>query len=129
MDIDAVRLYCLAKPGVTEDFPFDEHTLVMKVGGKMFALLGDEFPPRLNLKCDPLLAENLRAEHRSILPGYHMNKRHWNTLVLNGELPESLIRDLIDHSYELVVNGLPAAIHLLLTGAAQEVECSAGEVK
>lgn len=121
MDIDTVRMYCLAKPGVTEDFPFDEHTLVMKVGRKMFALLGDEFPPRLNLKCDPLLAENLRADHRSILPGYHMNKRHWNTLILNGELPDDQIRELIDHSYELVINSLPSATRHSLTSLDQDV--------
>lgn len=108
MDFAALRNYLLGKPGASEDFPFDETTLVFKVGGKMFALIGiQQQPLRLNLKCDPLQAELLRERYPAVLPGYHMNKRHWNTLVLDGSLPAEEIRAMIDASYELVVKGLP----------------------
>lgn len=103
MDLPDVIAHVLSKPGAEETTPFGPDTLVYKVGGKMFALTTPgEFPARLNLKCDPERAVALRDEHESILPGYHMNKRHWNTLVLDGSLPSRLVRDLIDHSYDLV---------------------------
>jgi len=107
MDIDVLREYCLAKPGASEDFPFDSDTLVFRVKSKMFALTNlERFPLAVNLKCDPDRAVELRAQYESIEPGYHMNKKHWNTAVLNGELSSRLVRELIEHSYELVVAGL-----------------------
>lgn len=107
MNIDTIRNYCLTKKGVTEEFPFDEETLVFKVMGKIFALTNINPPYFLNLKCDPEKAVELREENPDIKPGYHMNKKHWNTLDLEGRLKPSLIKDLIDHSYQLVVEGLP----------------------
>jgi predicted DNA-binding protein (MmcQ/YjbR family) len=107
MNIEEFREYCISKPGVTEEFPFDENTLVFKVMGKMFALtdLGDEFS--LNLKCDPERAIELREQFPAIQPGYHMNKVHWNTVKMDGSLSAKLIYELIDHSYQLVVDKLP----------------------
>lgn len=98
---------CRSKVGSTEDFPFDETTLVFRIGGKIFALtdLGEKIP-RVNLKCDPFLAEALREEYRSILPGYHMNKRHWNTVILDGSIPDEKVLGMIDHSYDLVFSSL-----------------------
>ena len=84
MKTDFIREYCLRKPGVTEDLPFDENTLVMKVGSKMFALFGNETPLRINLKCDPILAEGLRKKYEAVIPGYYMNKKHWNTVIIDG---------------------------------------------
>lgn len=109
MDIETFRDYCLAKKAVTESLPFGPDTLVFKVMDKMFALASlDETPLRVNLKCDPERAIQLREEHEtSILPGYHMNKQHWNTLVLDGRLDPKLVFQLVDHSYELVVKSLP----------------------
>lgn len=109
MDIETFRNYCLEKKGVTEELPFGPDNLVFKIQGKMFALAGlDEVPLRVNLKCDPEKAIALREEHtNSVFPGYHMNKKHWNTVVLDGFLPNSLTFGLIDHSYDLVFNGLP----------------------
>lgn len=107
MDIEIVRQYCINKKGVTEGFPFNETTLVFKVMGKIFALLNLEFPHSINLKCEPLRAIELREKFEEIAPGYHMNKKHWNTLELGGTLNNQLIRELIDHSYELVVKSLP----------------------
>ncbi len=108
MDFEILRSYLLAKAGAGEDFPFDETTLVFKIAGKMFALLGlNDEPLRINLKCDPLLAESLRERYSAVLPGYHMNKRHWNTVVLDGSVPEAEFRAMIDASYALVVKGLP----------------------
>lgn len=104
MNIEEFRLYCIAKKGVTEEFPFDEVTLVFKVMGKMFALTPlERIPSQVNLKCDPEKAIALREEYDGvIMPGYHMSKVHWNTLYLE-QLPTDLIRELIDHSYDLVV--------------------------
>jgi predicted DNA-binding protein (MmcQ/YjbR family) len=103
MDLPDIISHILTKPGAEETTPFGPDTLVYKVGGKMFALTTPgEFPARLNLKCDPERAMELRDEYEAILPGYHMNKRHWNTLVLDGSLPSRLVRELIDHSYNLV---------------------------
>jgi predicted DNA-binding protein (MmcQ/YjbR family) len=112
MNIEQFREYCIAKQGVTEEFPFDEDTLVFKVLGKMFALASlkrwEEGEKSINLKCDPDRSEELRAEYDSIKPGYHMSKKHWNTVHLsNSDLPMNLVTDLIDHSYNLVVKGLP----------------------
>ncbi len=106
------RDHLLAMKAVTEETPFGPEVLVYKVRGKMFATLGFEIEDgietgRTNLKCDPDRAVELRAEHEAILPGYHMNKRHWNTLVLDGSLRPALVRELCDHSYQLVVAGLP----------------------
>lgn len=102
--------YCLSKKGVTEHFPFDEDTLVFKVGGKMFALSSlsewERGLPSVNLKCDPDRGTELRAQYESIKPGYHMSKVHWNTIDVNGDVPQKLLRELIDHSYELVFKSL-----------------------
>ncbi|CAN5279094.1 MmcQ/YjbR family DNA-binding protein [soil metagenome] len=108
MDIETFRDYCLLKKGVTEGLPFGPDDLVIKVMGKLFTIAGlDEVPLRVNLKCDPDRAISLREEYPStILPGYHMNKKLWNTVVLDGSLSNSFIFGLIDHSYELVVQGL-----------------------
>ena len=107
MNVEELRAYCLAKKGTTEEFPFDLETLVFKVMGKMFALVPlERIPPQCNLKCDPERAIELREEYDSvIMPGYHMSKTHWNTLYLEN-LPPNLIRELVDHSYDLVVAGL-----------------------
>lgn len=105
MNIEVFREYCLAKKGVTEEFPFDEQTLVFKVMGKMYALCAlERLPPQVNLKCDPERSIRLREEYDgAIIPGYHMSKLHWNTLLLN-DLHPKLIAELVDHSYELVVS-------------------------
>ncbi|MEZ4772037.1 MAG: MmcQ/YjbR family DNA-binding protein [Bacteroidia bacterium] len=111
MNIETLRNYCLSLKGVTESFPFGEDTLVYKVMGKMFALSSFSNPTTANLKCDPEYALELREHYpEAILPGYHMNKKHWNTVSLVDNLQESLIISLIDHSYELVVAGLPAKV-------------------
>jgi len=110
MTFDTLRTYLLSKPGAREDFPFDATTLVTKVSDKMFALVGiNEEPLRVNLKCDPLKAELLREQYPAVRPGYHMNKRHWNTVVLDGSIADDEIRAMIDESYALVVKGLPKA--------------------
>ena len=108
MNIEEFRHHCLAKKGVTESFPFGEEVLVFKVMDKVFALASlDAHPATANLKCDPEKAIELREEFDgSITPGYHMNKKHWNTVEIEGNLPANLIVELIDHSYDLVVSGL-----------------------
>lgn len=107
MTLEDFHSYCLEKPGVEETFPFDQHTLVFKVMGKMFAVSGlDREDFTVNLKCDPDWALQLREQYEDVQPGWHMNKHHWNTVHFEGELPESLVRELIDHSYDLVVAGL-----------------------
>ena len=107
MNIEDFRAHCIAKKGVTEEFPFDEETLVFKVMGKMFALVPlERIPSQANLKCDPERAITLREEYDGMItPGYHMSKVHWNTLFLEN-LPPKLIEELIDHSYKLVVSKL-----------------------
>jgi predicted DNA-binding protein (MmcQ/YjbR family) len=107
MEIDEIRDHLLGMPGARESTPFGEDTLVYKVGGKMFALIGIEWlPPRVNLKCDPERAIELREAHpEGVLPGYHMNKSHWNTVVLT-EVPRALVLELCEHSRDLVVAGL-----------------------
>jgi len=108
MNLDALRCILLAKSDAVEEFPFDAVTLVAKVGGKIFALVGiDEEPLRLNLKCLPEQAEILRQLYPAVIPGYHMNKRHWNTVILDGSLSDDDVRGMIDESYRLVVLGLP----------------------
>ncbi len=105
MNIEEYREYCMAKAGVTEHFPFDEQTLVFKVMNKMFALADVDLFISINLKCDPERAIELRETYDAVQPGYHMNKKHWNTIEMDGG--DKLIRELIDHSYELIVAGLP----------------------
>jgi predicted DNA-binding protein (MmcQ/YjbR family) len=108
MDLAELREYCLSKPSATEGTPFGPNVLVFKVGGKMFALAAlDEVPTTVNLKCDPNLALDLRDRYEQVRPGYHMNKRHWNTVEIAGGIPAVELRRMIDHSYELVVGGLP----------------------
>ncbi len=105
MDVETYRNYCLSKPGVTESFPFDEEVLVFKVLDKVFALGSiDAIPLKVNLKCDPDKAIEYREKHEDIQPGYHMNKKHWNTLNFHGNIDDDLLKHLIDHSYELVVS-------------------------
>ena len=112
MNIEQLRNYCIKKKGVIEDFPFDKDTLVFKVLGKMFALTGlqkwEAGEKTINLKCDPDYAEELRAQYNSIQPGYHMSKKHWNTIALTSdEVSPKFILELIDHSYNMVVKGMP----------------------
>lgn len=102
MDIVSFREYCLSKPNVTESLPFDDNTLVFKLNGKMFALADIEPGESCNLKCDPERAIELRSEFHSVNPGYHMNKKHWNTVDLQGDVDDTLLKELIDHSYQLV---------------------------
>lgn len=108
MNIESFQAYCLAKAGVTEEFPFGEETMVYKVMGKMFALTSlDATPFSINLKCDPERALQLREEYDCVLPGYHMNKKHWNTILVDGSVKDSLLREWVDHSYDLVAQALP----------------------
>lgn len=107
MTFSELRHSCLQKKGARETFPFDEKTLVFKVMDKMFALVGlDDDPPEVNLKCDPEFAEVLRAKYDAVRPGYHMNKRHWNTVTLDGTIPDADIQMMIDESYQQVVRKL-----------------------
>nr|WP_203634074.1 MmcQ/YjbR family DNA-binding protein [Streptomyces sp. SID10815] len=111
-----MRALCLSFNAVVEDFPFNPETSVFKVRGKLFALAAlDARPLTVNLKCDPEDAVRLRGEHPGlIVPGWHMNKRHWNTVTVDGELPDRLVRELVEDSYDLVVAGLPRAERLRL---------------
>jgi predicted DNA-binding protein (MmcQ/YjbR family) len=103
-----LRRWCLAQPGALEDFPFGPEHSVFKVAGKMFALSTlDRDPLAVSAKCEPELAVELRASYGAIRPGYHLNKRHWNTITLDGSLADQLVRDLIQDSYDLVVSALP----------------------
>ncbi len=107
---ERLRTLIIAHTGAFEDLPFGPGTLVYKVGGKMFAIVGmDDHPLAVSLKCDPGRASVLRAMYAAIRPGYHLNKLHWNTVTLDGTLAESLVADLIDHSYELVLRSLTRA--------------------
>ena len=108
MDFEGLRSYLLGQPGASENFPFDDKTLVLKVAGKMFALVGlRDKPLRINLKCEPGKAELLREKYPSVQPGYHMNKRHWNTVTLDGSIPDIEIKQMVDESYALVLQGVP----------------------
>ena len=110
MDLAEFREYCLTKPGTTEGTPFGPDVLVFKVGGKMFALAAlDGVPPTVNLKCAPELALDLRDRYEQVRPGYHMNKKHWNTVEIEGGIPADELRRMIDHSFELVMKSLPKA--------------------
>ena len=116
MNIQQFYELCLSKKGVTEHFPFDEDTLVFKVGGKIFALSSlkqwENGTPSVNLKCNPEKAQELRAQYDDIQPGYHMSKIHWNTIAINRDVLDKLIKQLIDHSYELVFKSLPKKIQI-----------------
>lgn len=108
-DVRSLRAYCGNKPHAVEDYPFDAETLAFKVKGKIFALMPVDTqnqPPRINLKCDPTLAEMLRNIYDAVQPGYHMNKKHWNTVIVDGSIPLEEVYEMIDHSYDLVVKSL-----------------------
>ncbi len=108
MDVEMIREYCLHKKGCTESFPFDEVSLVFKTGNKMFAILSiDENPPSINLKCDPERAVELREKYDWVVPGFHMNKVHWNTVRAAANADTKLFFELIDHSYQLIFDSLP----------------------
>jgi predicted DNA-binding protein (MmcQ/YjbR family) len=107
MNIETLREYCLAKTQVTESFPFGDTTLVFKVYDKMFALVNLDEDLSVNLKCDPEMAIDLREKYSAVIPGYHMNKQHWNTVMIDGSVSDSLIREWIDQSYAQVVMTLP----------------------
>ena len=107
MNIEELREYCISKPHTTEGLPFDDVSLVFKVKGKIFAILSLDGPPRINLKCDPLRAIELREEYSCVIPGYHMNKKHWNTVNIDGSVQAGLIKEWVDHSYELILASLP----------------------
>jgi predicted DNA-binding protein (MmcQ/YjbR family) len=110
MNIEELREYCVSKKGVEECFPFDETTLVFKVGGKMFLLADiDSKPLSFNVKCDPEKAISLREKYECVQPGFHMNKTHWNTVECDGTVNQKTLREWIDHSYELIVKSLPKA--------------------
>jgi predicted DNA-binding protein (MmcQ/YjbR family) len=102
MNIETLREYCISKKGVTESFPFGDDTLVFKAGGKIFALVNLDGDLSINLKCDPVLAIDLRERYSSVTPGYHMNKKHWNTVLLDGSVPDREVLSWIDHSYNLL---------------------------
>ena len=108
MNVEEIRDYCLAKKGVEESFPFDNETLVFKVGGKIFLLMGiNANPIQFNVKCEPQKAIDLREKYSCVLPGYHMNKAHWNTIVCDGRATKKLVFEWIDHSYDLIIGSLP----------------------
>ena len=110
MDRSSLRELCLSFAGAEETFPFSPGTSVFKVAGKMFALSRlDGDPLSVSVKCDPPLAEELRAAYTAVTPGYHLNKRHWNTVLIDGSLPDRMIRDMVEDSYDLVVSELPRA--------------------
>lgn len=115
MDIEGFREYCISKKGVTEELPFDQQVLVFKVMGKMFALTNIERFEQINLKCDPDQALEFREKFPAVQPGFHMNKRHWNTVIMDGSITDPMIKQWIDHSYDLVVAKLPKS-------AQQELE-------
>jgi predicted DNA-binding protein (MmcQ/YjbR family) len=110
MDLEQFREYCLSKVGATESMPFGQGVLVFKVAGKIFALAAlDEIPATVNLKCDPDLALELRDRYEQVRPGYHMNKKHWNTVEIDRGVPEAELRKMIEHSYVLVMRALSKA--------------------
>ena len=107
MNLEEIRDHCLAMPGVSEGLPFGEDTLVFKVGEKLFLLASISSGTQFNVKCDPELAIELREHHPEVQPGFHMNKKHWNTVHTNGSLSRRQLIDMIDHSYDLVFKSLP----------------------
>jgi len=106
MELQSLIDYCSQKPKAKQEFPFDDTTLVFKVGSKMFALISLNNPHQINLKCDPLLVPELRKKYPAVIPGYHMNKKHWNTVKLDGSIQTKLLRDWIDESYNLIIIGM-----------------------
>lgn len=110
MNLEELREYCLQKPGVTEGLPFGEDTLVFKVGEKLFLLTGIQSGDRFNVKCDPELAIELRERYTEVQPGYHMNKKLWNTVYMDGALTRKQLHEMIDHSYDLIFKSLPKKI-------------------
>jgi predicted DNA-binding protein (MmcQ/YjbR family) len=120
---DDLRSLCLSMPGASEDFPFAPGVSVFKVEGKMFALSRlDAEPLQVSVKCDPPLAEQLRLTYPAISPGYHLNKRHWNTITIDGSLEERLVRDMVEDSWDLVVDGLPRAKREVLRARAEAAQ-------
>jgi predicted DNA-binding protein (MmcQ/YjbR family) len=116
MDATELRAWCLEHPGAIEDFPFGPETSVFKVAGKMFALSAlERAPVQISVKCEPELAVELRNSYPAIRPGYHLNKRHWNTITLDGSLPDQLVRDLVEDSYDLIVSALPKRVRAELS--------------
>ncbi len=108
MTLEVLRAHCLAKPSIEEGYPFGPGALVMKVGGKIFAIIADEADPlTVSLKCEPDVAVMLRSHYPAVAPGYHLNKRHWNTVTLDGSIPKKEILEWIDDSYDLVLDTLP----------------------
>ena len=107
MNIEELRTICISMPKVTEEFPFDQDTLVFKVAGKMFALISLSNPETVNLKCDPETAIELRERYNGVKPGYHMNKKHWNTVMMDGDYNDQLLKSWVLNSYHLVYNKLP----------------------
>ena len=115
VDASELRRWCLQQGGAVEDFPFGPETSVFKVAGKMFALSAlDRTPLQVSVKCEPELAISLRDSYPAIRPGYHLNKRHWNTVTVDGSLPDQLVRDLVQDSYDLVVSALPKRVRAQL---------------
>src|SRR5947199_170845 len=125
MDTVEFREYCLTKPKVTEGTPFGETVVVFKVAGKMFALMSlDEVPVTANLKCDPDRALELRDRYDQVRPGYHMSKKHWNTVEIDSGIPEAELRRMIDHSYDLVIQSLPRGSRSKRPRAAGRRRCA-----
>lgn len=116
MNLEIFYEYCLSKKGVTEHFPFDKETLVLKIGGKMFVLSSllqwEKGTPSINLKCNPERAQELREQYDAIKPGFHMSKVHWNTIMINNDVSDLLLKELIDHSYDLVFKSLTKKIQM-----------------
>lgn len=110
MTLAEFREHCMRLPGFSEDLPFDENTLAFRVGGKIFALMDVDLFESVNLKCDPERAIDLREQYPGIMPGYHMNKAHWNTVACDGSVPHELLLELAEHSYALVRDGLPRKV-------------------
>lgn len=115
MNVEELRDYCLQKSGVTEGMPFGEDTLVFKVGNKIFLLISLDNSKRFNVKCDPELAIELRDRHTEVIPGYHMNKTHWNTVYMDGHLTHKQLCEMIDHSYYLILKSLPKVLQAEIT--------------
>ena len=118
MNVEEYRDFCIALPCTTEEFPFNNQVLVFKVGGEIFAFASIDLFERIILKCDPERAIDLREQHEAIVPGYHMNKKHRNTVIMDGTIKNNLLTELIQHSYELVVAGLPKNIKEQITSAS-----------
>jgi predicted DNA-binding protein (MmcQ/YjbR family) len=117
LNVEELRDYCLLKAGVTEGLPFGNETLVFKVGNKIFLLIHLESGIRFNVKCDPELAIELRDRHSEVIPGFHMNKVHWNTVYMDGALTYKQLYDMIDHSYNLILKSLPKALQAEINNA------------